>query len=120
MNINTETENQILQEFWNQAFGKQPEASVKEIKTLAPSEKLFLAVASLGQYSDVLDYGCGSGWASIIAAENGAANVIAADVSENAVNQVRKAAHLYGFNEVIHPHQIDSDWLEKIKLSSKQ
>ncbi len=114
MNINTETENQILQEFWNQAFGKQPEASVKEIKTLAPSEKLFLAAASLGQYSDVLDYGCGSGWASIIAAENGAANVIAADVSENAVNQVRKAAHLYGFNEVIHPHQIDSDWLEKI------
>ena len=26
----------------------------------------------------------------------------------------RKAAHLYGFKEVIHPHQIDSDWLEKI------
>lgn len=114
MNRSIETENQILQEFWNQAFGKQPEASVKEIKTLAPSEKLFLAAASLGRCSDVLDYGCGSGWASIIAAESGAENVSAADVSENALNQVRKTAHLYGFDEIIHPVQIDSDWLKRI------
>ncbi len=113
-----EKDNQDLTRFWNEAFllSDDDRNGILEEgrdgwKDSAPSGKLYLAAASLGSKKKVLDYGCGSGWAGIIAAMNGCPDVTAADTSENALEAVRFTAAFYGADRSLKTAQAGPGWL---------
>ena len=114
-------DNQALISFWDKAFAmtedeqEQPRAQDAENwKELAPSEKLLWAVSSLGQRKKVLDYGCGSAWAAVIAAISGCTDVTAADPAPGAVRAARFLASLYGAEDRRHAICIAADWLRSV------
>lgn len=116
MDRNKDNENLIR--FWNSVFTSNDEElksrPVKDWKELAPCKKLYLASAELGTCKKVLDYGCGSGWASIIAAKSGCNDVTAADAAEEALHTTEIYANLYGVRKNIHTVHADDAWLESI------
>ena len=124
MNDKTETDNSTLIEFWNKAFllsNDDRERYLKDPdgwKNSAPSQKLFSAAASLGKRSKVLDYGCGHGWASVIAAKHGCPDIPAVDVSENGVKATEFISGLYGVSDQIHTRHISPDWIFSVPDSS--
>ncbi len=108
-------DNQALTGFWDKAFtlSEEQQAEVREQaegdwKELAPSEKLFRAASSLGQKKKVLDYGCGDGWASVIAAKSGCTNVTAVDAAPGAVRAARFFTEAYGVGEHVHSNSVES------------
>ena len=114
-------DNQKLIEFWNRAFSMPeeqetqiPDQHEEDWKELAPSDKLFRAACSLGRRKKVLDYGCGSGWAAIIAAKSGCPDVTAVDAAPAAVQAARLNALRYGTADRIHFHCAASGWLQSI------
>ncbi len=119
MNGKIDIDNRKLIHFWNEAFGMSEEDK-NELRRqgpegwrgLAPSEKLFLAAASLGKKKKVLDYGCGSAWAGIIAAKSGCPDVTAVDPAPAAAKAARFSASLYGIGDQLHVQTIAPDWLE--------
>ena len=116
-NINV---NKALLNFWDKAFamteedmaGMREQARGVAPEELAPSEKLAQAAASLGACSKALDYGCGNGWAAVIAAKSGCASVTAVDMAEGAVSAARFTAEIFGA-EVDCEH-IDESWLGSV------
>ena len=121
MNEKTLQDNQNLIEFWDKVFtlsdedreGARQEGA--EIwKEMAPSEKLFRAAASLADRKKVLDYGCGNGWAGIIAAKSGCPDVTAADMAPGAVRSGDFYASVCGAEGQVHAVTIDPNWLECI------
>lgn len=100
-------DNRALVAFWDQAFAapEEPDADApareEDLRELAPSLKLYLAARSLGQRSKVLDYGCGSGWAAVIAAKAGCADVTAMDAAPGALQAARRCAARCGVAERI-------------------
>ncbi|MDY6430764.1 MAG: class I SAM-dependent methyltransferase [Bacilli bacterium] len=118
--MNKESVNKKLVEFWDNAFlmskeDKEELDNLKEqdYKELAPSKKLYEAVASLKDCNKVLDYGCGSAWGAIIASKEGAKIVTAVDLGENIINRV----NLYKdkFRADIHAFSIEEDWLNTVE-----
>ncbi|MBQ4425264.1 MAG: methyltransferase domain-containing protein [Lachnospiraceae bacterium] len=114
-------DNQTLLDFWDKAFALSEEDKAEAAswdpeswKELAPVEKLFRAAASLGQKKKVLDYGCGNGWAAIIAAKSGCPNVTAADAAPGAVRAAQFTASLCGLADQIKIHAVSPDWLKNI------
>ena len=116
--MNEASVNSSLIAFWNQVFAQDEDNQNGEypddFRELAPSEELYLAAVSLAEHSKVLDYGCGSGWASLIAAGHGCVDITAADPAENAVKAVTYAASQYRMSEQIHPVQITLQWPDSI------
>ena len=118
--INVEQDNQTLIRFWDQTFALSEEQKAQILhqkedwKELAPSEKLFLAAQSLGRRETVLDYGCGTGWAAIIAAQSGCADVTAVDAAPAAVNAARLHAERYGVADRIRFEGAGSGWLQRV------
>ncbi len=113
--------NYALIDFWDKAFTlteeQQAEArkqAAEDWQELAPSEKLFKAACSLGQKKKVLDYGCGDGWASVIAAKSGCTDVTAVDAAPGAVQAARFYTEVYGVKEHVHAVCGSADWLESI------
>ena len=114
-------DNQALISFWDKAFAMTEDEqrrlqarNAESWKELAPSEKLFRAASSLGQRKKVLDYGCGSAWASVIAAKSGCTDVTAADPAPGAVRAARFHACLYGAEDRIHAICTAADWLRSV------
>lgn len=112
--------NKKLQEFWNQVF-LMDENTKKEIKEnikeddyihLVPSEKLLNAVKALSKSKNVLDYGCGNGWASIILAKNGCSQVTSVDTSINSIDSLKFYASIFNTKN-INAFSIDFNWLSK-------
>lgn len=109
-------------EFWNSAI-KLEEDDKKEIENsgdkdyskLAPSLKLYEAVKELGKCEKVLDYGCGSGWSSIIALKEGAKEVDAVDMGDNIIDAIKFYAKYYGVASSLNAKKIDSDYLKSVK-----
>ena len=110
-------DDQVLIEFWDKALAlseedrqacQEEEADWRE---LAPSEKLFRAAESLGQKKKVLDYGCGNGWAGIIAAKSGCPDVTAVDVSAGPVEAAQFFAGLFGAGDRMQVRCEAPDWL---------
>ena len=121
MTEKTVQENQALIAFWDKAFvlsekdqARERESGGSDWKELAPSEKLYLAACSLGRRKKVLDYGCGSAWASIIAAKSGCTDVIAVDVAPGAVQAARLSTVRYSVLDRVHVSRVSSDWLQSI------
>lgn len=106
--------------FWNTAFAMNDEEKKEaQSKTgadgngeeLAPSEKLFCAVRSLGSCEKVLDYGCGRGWAAIIAAKGGCGDVTAVELSENAVESAKFYVNLFGVEDRVRVNCVSEAWI---------
>ena len=120
MDDKTRKDNQTLIEFWNTAFAMSEEEkeeyrkNIEDWKELAPSEKLFHAAELLGSKKKVLDYGCGNGWAGIIAAKSGCTDVTAVDVSENGVEAARFLSGLYAVEDRMHFSAVSPDWLSTV------
>lgn len=115
MAMNIKEDNQTLREHWDNVF-RQAESITDERdwEELAPSRKLFDAAASLGSCARMLDYGCGSGWASVIAAKHGCQDITAADMSYHAIVHTSANAKFHGVSKQIHPVKIDDAWLKSI------
>ena len=121
MTKKTMQENQTLIAFWDKAFALSEEDQKQMLaggrsdwKEIAPSEKLFQAACSLGKRKKVLDYGCGSAWAAIIAAKSGCADVTAVDAAPGAVQAARLYAARYGVADRVHAVCSDSNWLQSV------
>ena len=108
-----------LVKFWENAF-KISEDDKNEIlnemkeddyKSLAPSAKLIRAVEELHDLNNVLDYGCGSGWASIICAKKNSF-VTSVDVTESSLELLKLYSNVFNVNDKINIIKIDSSWLK--------
>ena len=117
---NVKRDNRILIDFWDQAFTLSEEQKAQlrnqqeDWKELAPSEKLFQAAFSLGERKKVLDYGCGSAWAAIIAAKGGCPAVTAVDAAPAAVCAAKLSAARHGVSDQISFACADADWLQSV------
>ena len=114
-------DNQALVRYWSQAMALSEEDEKNERqngadswKEMAPSDKLFQAAASLGKCRKVLDYGCGSAWAAIIAAKHGCRDVTAVDAAAGAARAAGFYAALYGVEEQVRTFRIEPDWLQTV------
>ncbi len=121
MKKETSNDNRTLVDFWSRALALSEEDRENERrngadgwKDQAPSDKLFHAAASLGGCRKVLDYGCGSAWASIIAAKHGCPDVTAADAAPGAVRTAEFHAALYGADQQVHVCLASPDWLQSV------
>ncbi len=107
-------------DFWNEAYSlreedvrqRKEEADPEAWKELAPSVKQTEAIETLGGCRRLLDYGCGHGWASVIAAKSGCPCVTAVDVAPNSRLQAELTAELYGVKEQIAARTIAADFLQ--------
>lgn len=121
MSIDNKKINEELVQFWDEAI-KLPEDYKKQeldrvdrdYKELAPSEKLLNAVSELGSCKKVLDYGCGSGWASIVAIKSGCKDVTAVDLGNNIIDAINFYAEVYGVKEHLNAIAISPDWLHSV------
>lgn len=118
MNKNIDEINQNLVRFWDEAMTlsedeNQSQEEPGDYSELAPSQKLFLAAKELGEYERVLDYGCGTGWASIVAAKEGCPEVIAADLGEHILETLAFYATMYGVKDAVKPTLITNKWLKE-------
>lgn len=121
MKASVSQDNQALVDFWSRALTLSEEDMENERqdgpdgwKDRAPSEKLFRAAASLGKCRKVLDYGCGSAWAGIIAAKKGCPDVTAADPASGAVQAAGFYASLYGADQQVHAVCAPPDWIRTV------
>ncbi len=121
MNEKAVQDNKALIEFWSEALDLSEEereelgeCSAEDWKELAPSEKLLHAAASLGNRKKVLDYGCGNGWAGIIAANSGCLDVTAVDPAPGAVRTAMLYAEVFGVEDRVHAECISGDWLQGV------
>lgn len=113
-----------LCEFWDSQFKgacAQKDEIIKNIdkendwKQLPPSPKLMDAVASISNVDNFLDYGCGDGWASIVAIKNGAKNVLGVDVADGAIEYANILKQAFELNDSLSYKTIDADWLSTQK-----
>ena len=109
-----------LVEFWNKGFElneedkKEIEASTgsaDDLKGFAPSPKLFDIACSFKGKDNVLDYGCGNGWASLIMAKFGANKVTSVDVAPNSIEMLNSYKKAFGVDNIIDTFAIDENWL---------
>ena len=121
----TEKDNNTLIEFWDKAFALSEEDMMQEKETnkdnwsdLAPSEKLFQAAVSLGSAEKMLDYGCGSGWAGIIAAKSGCNDITAVDVAPSAAKAASFYADLFDVSDKMHVSYVSPSWLASVPPST--
>ncbi len=127
---NTNDDYKKLVEHWNNVFQlteeekaeeeqENPESlSEEDMKQMAPSPKLFDAAASLKDCKNVLDYGCGNGWAGLIAAKSGCPEVTCADPAENAVEMVKLYANMFGLGDRVKCICIDDKWISEVAADS--
>ena len=113
-----------LVSFWNQTFeisDDDKEKILKEInpdedyKQMAPSKKQYDALEIFKDNINVLDYGCGSGWASIIMAKCGTFHIDAVDVAKNSIEMMNCYLKAFNVEDKVQGIHIDSTWLESQK-----
>ena len=112
MNKNTDYKN--LVSYWNKVFSLSKKEYVN-YQDLAPSPKLFDVLQLFKGKDNVLDYGCGDGWASIIMAKSGTKHIEACDVTENSITLVNERKKLYQVEDIINAFQIDENWIKNQK-----
>ena len=112
------TDNRILIDFWSRALDitEEDRKNSSDIgadgwKDMAPSEKLYRAAESFGSCRKVLDYGCGNGWAGIIAAKNGCMDVTSVDVAPGAVSSAAFFSSLFGTGDSVITDLVEPDWI---------
>lgn len=114
-----------LNKFWNNYY-KLNEEDLNYFKSIDPSDFLSLApskkqIDALNLFKDsknVIDYGCGNGWASIIMAKLGAFKITAVDLNENPIKQLNLFKKAYEVDDKITSLIIDDKWLKMQKGNS--
>lgn len=113
--------NDDLIRFWNEAIALSEEEKEQirheddlDYRQFAPSAKLLEAAESLGGCSRVLDYGCGSGWASFAIAKAGCPHVDAADLGKDILDALSLYSERFGLSDRIHPILADPNWLKGV------
>ena len=84
-----------------------------DYRKLSPSLKQLEALRLFNGKNVVLDYGCGSGWASIIMAKSGAKRIDAVDVSLNSIEMVNCYKEAYDVSKIINAIHINEKWLKE-------
>ena len=114
MTDNVRQDYETLLAHWDRAFSVSPEQEPdpeEDWKDLAPSVKLREAAASLGRCRNLLDYGCGSGWAGVIAAKSGCPRVVCADPAPGAARAAERCAERFGVSDRVEALAISDAWL---------
>lgn len=127
MNEHLRKDYEAAKNFWNTAFlmdeteKNDAKSSIDQNdgwKDIAPSEKLFRAAQSLGCCKKILDYGCGRGWAAIIAARSGCTDVTAVEVSEHAAQSAEFYVNLHGADERVCVQHVSDGWIADIPVEN--
>ena len=110
--------------FWDKAFTLSEEDKAKHLENInAESDLAGLAISkklanfvrnTLKDKTNVLDYGCGEGWAGMSLSKVGCAKVECVDIAQNAIQTVQFIANLAGINDGFSAHSITADWLETV------
>lgn len=111
-----------LKEFWNNNFlldeDKKEEllANINDDdwRDLAPSSKLFNYLKQFKDKNNVLDYGAGSGWASIIMAKNEVKHIDSVDVADNSKRIIDLYSEIFKVSDKINAFTINDEWLESV------
>jgi SAM-dependent methyltransferase len=90
----------------------------KDYLSLAPSLKQLDALRLFKNSNYVLDYGSGTGWASIIMAKEGKNKIKSVDVSPNSVKVTSLYAKAYNLENEIEAILIDEKWINNEKDNS--
>ena len=111
--------------FWNQAFEMSKEERDRFLeefdpengwKELAPSGKLRdIIIEQLSECQNVLDYGCGEGWAGIALSKSGCKHVTCVDVAENAVRLAAFLGSVCDAGSGFQTECVSPDWIAKEK-----
>ena len=117
MNNEIKTDYKNSLKFWDSAYKKESQDNSLENsqnwKELAPSEKFIKALSIFSNCERMLDYGCGNGWGSIIAAKLGCKHITAVDLVKNAINFTLSNIKFYNAEKAIETSLITADWLQK-------
>ena len=102
-------------EFWDSAL-KSEEAEFADVNPESDwrelgSSSLLEILDHMECLDNVLDYGCGSGWADVFLAKKGSKNIHAVDVSENGVETAKLYAKSMKTNEQIKFEHVSTEWL---------
>lgn len=109
-----------LVDFWNKGFELKDEdkkqileskGTAEDLKPFAPSPKLFDVACSFKDKENVLDYGCGSGWTSLIMAKYGVKKVTSVDVASNSIEMLNCYKKAFDCEDIINAFPIDENWL---------
>lgn len=118
--MNEANENKTLVEFWSKVLTlteeerQDDQVEEDDWKHIAASTKLFDAAASLGSCRKVLDYGCGSAWASIIAAKSGCHDITAVDVAKGAAERAAFTIKAFGLEKDVAVSCVAPDYLQTV------
>ena len=117
MNNEIKTDYKNSLEFWDSAYEKEFHdnnlENNKKWEELAPSEKFIEALSIFSECKNVLDYGCGQGWGSVIMAKLGCKKITAVDLVKNAINSTSENIKFYDLGKSIETSLITADWLKK-------
>lgn len=122
MNNESQKEYENSKNFWNMVSELTDDdraemlASVdkdEDWKQFPPSEKLADVVATLKDCKKVLDYGCGSGWASMVIAKNGGQDITGVEVSENAASMAEFYIKMFELDKNVHINHVSDKWLSE-------
>lgn len=103
--------------FWDQALASSPEDYESGIDPAEGWKKgcsetlLALLCEGVKGWDNVLDYGCGTGWASVLLVKNGARRVTAVDVAPNAIASAGYYAKAFEVRENITFEAVTPEWL---------
>ncbi len=117
MNEQMEKDYEKSVEFWNNVLASAPEDYEGEINQdedwkQIGSESLFkLLCREVQGWNNILDYGCGSGWASVLFVKNGADKVHGVDVAANAIVSAGYYAKAFLAEDCIKFEAVSTDWL---------
>jgi len=112
--------------FWDSAFDvdeevkKQYQEALRpdtdDWKNLASSPKLLNIITdNLKSKKNVLDYGCGEGWAGLCIKKSGCANVKCVDVVEHAISFTKYLQSLLKITEGFDAECVSTSWLNTVK-----
>lgn len=119
MNEQMKKDYENAMEFWNKALTSAPEDYEGEVDIANDwkqigSESLLQLLCDEGKdWNNILDYGCGSGWASVVFAKNGAVNVLGVDVVPNAIESAGYYVKTFQETEHIKLKTVSTNWLKE-------
>lgn len=106
-------------EFWNAQLASSAEDYEGEInleedwKQIGTESLVKLLLEETKGWDNILDYGCGTGWACTIFVKNGAKEVKGVDVAENAVISAQYYVKAFQVQDSVKLEAVSVDWLSK-------
>lgn len=111
-------ENMKIRSYWNDYYKQYLNQDGNETSEEEESDTLGCtdveeALQTIGAQGKVLDFGCGTGWASEYMALKGAAHITAVDFAQSAIQSAKLYAKKEGLCDQITFQWVDADWLHQ-------